>query len=365
LSLYFDRIPEGYKQIVLTQLELRLADIKEQKQPGETDAQKSLKKKTLDHLTGVVKSLLTDGAELRLAFTIDRDANTTALESKLQAKPGSKLAKDLAALGAASSLFSTLVTKDAFSLATTLGLPEALKAALGPVVDELIQKALAEQADPNQRRLAEQVLKALAPTLKAGEFDFGVSLRGPDKKGLFTAVTGLKVKEGKALEQVLRDVATTLPEAEKARIKFDVARAGGHAVHRVDGTDHLDADARRLFGESPVYVGFRPDAVVLAIGPDAEAAVKEALTAQAGPAVLAKAEASLPRLAQANKPDDPTRKAAAEAFGTKTDIPLATLQLTGSSDGLTLRLSGPTLFLKWAVKIDAAKKATPAPDPKK
>src|SRR5262249_9964882 len=160
---------------------------------------------------------------------------------------------------------------------------------------------------PTQRRLAEQGLKAIAPTLKSGELDLGVALRGPNERGLFTVVAGVKVVEGQALDRAVRDIYEVLPESEKGKITLDAAKAGGHPVHRLNTDLPLDPNARRMFGDGPAYVGIRPDALVLALGPEAERAVGEALAARPRPAPLARAEATVGRLAQAAPPDSPER----------------------------------------------------------
>src|SRR5262249_16663344 len=152
VGLHLDRIPEGYRQIVLTQLELRLADLKAKRDHGETDALNKLKGKVLDHFAGTVKALLTEGAKFRLTVKLDRAKDEASLETRLQGRAGTKLASDLAALGRASSRFGGALG-DALTAGATLGLPDTVRQALGPVVDEAIEKALAKQADPNQRRL--------------------------------------------------------------------------------------------------------------------------------------------------------------------------------------------------------------------
>lgn len=360
LSLHFDRIPEGYKQIVVTQLELRLADFKGQRAPGETDAQTALKGKILDHLVGVVKGLLTEGAELRVTVRLDRDKGEASLEARLQGRGGTKLASELAALGRATSLFAGRLG-DALSLGMTLGLPEAVRHALEPVIDEAIAKALASQADPNQRQLAEQALKALAPTLKSGELDAGLALRGPDSEGLFTLVVGARLVEGQRLDKVLRDVVAVLPEQDRAKVTLDAAKAGGHPIHRLDVGAQLDADVRRLFGEGGLFLGIRPDALVLALGPGGEKAVREVLTAEPQAAAPARASATISRLVKAVPPSNPSRKAALEVFTGPAADAQATLRLTAGPDGLALRVSVPSLVLKWGARIDAQKKAAEKP----
>src|SRR5262249_57190736 len=107
------------------------------------------------------------------------------------------------------------------------------------------------------RRQVERLLKALLPSLQAGELDAGVAVRGP-KGGQFPVVGGVKLKEGAALGQTLRDLAKEAlqgaPEAVRSKVHLDVAKVGGATVHRLDVQDQFDAKARKVFGDNPLFV---------------------------------------------------------------------------------------------------------------
>ena len=118
----------------------------------------------------------------------------------------------------------------------------------------------------------------MSPTLKAGELDVGFDLRGPGAKDLYTLVVGLKVQKGADVEKLLRDVAQGRP-AEQKSLKLDVAKAGDVDIHQIipDPNQPLDENVKRLIGDNPdIYFAIRDDAILLAGGPDALAALKEA-----------------------------------------------------------------------------------------
>jgi hypothetical protein len=347
-SLFIDRIPDNYKQIALSQLELKLADAKEARTAGDTPAHARLKATAADALAADVKSLLRDGTELRLRLGLDRRAGEFAADLSLNGRPGSRLASDLAGLGNARSLFGALAAKDAaLNFGLTVALPDRLREALGPVIDELTAKAAADEKDAGKRHVIEAGGRAWAPTFKSAELDLGASLRGPDAGGQFTALVGLKVVNGKGIEKFTRDLLAQIPEADRPRATFDVAKVGDSPVHRVDLGKHLDANGRRVLGDNPLFVAFRDDAVILAIGPDGLPAARDALTPAPETAPLLRLGAAIDRLARAAPPQDPFRKAAQEAFAQGKPGDGATqLRITGTETGLTVQARASTGLVK-------------------
>src|SRR4029077_19561586 len=107
---------------------------------------------------------------------------------------------------------------------------------------------LAKEKDPIKKALAEKLLNAVSPTLKAGELDILVGLRGPDSAGHYSAVVGLKVQDGKAIEQTLKDLIAQLPPPpEGVKIQLDAEKLAGVGLHKITGP--MDADAKKIFGD--------------------------------------------------------------------------------------------------------------------
>src|SRR5262249_52525502 len=152
--------------------------------------------------------------DLRFAVDVDRKTNELALELSLTAKEKSTLAAGIASLGETPSLFGGMLGKDApMSVLVHAALPESLRGVLGPVIDEAFRKELGKEKDEAKRQQSEKMLNALAPTLKAGELDAAFALRKAAKGDQFTAVMGMKLKDGSAVEKTLRDLVKDLPEA--------------------------------------------------------------------------------------------------------------------------------------------------------
>ncbi len=92
---------------------------------------------------------------------------------------------------------------------------------------------------------AEAFLKAVLPTLKAGELDAGFSLHGPGANGLYAVVIGLKVRQGADLEKAVKDALQKIPEKDREKVKFDVDKAGGVNIHSAVTDDKGDEKHRQ------------------------------------------------------------------------------------------------------------------------
>jgi hypothetical protein len=347
-TVRIDQVPDGLKQLFITQFEAQLPAAKEQKVEGETEAQKALREKTTEATAAQILALVRDGGELRFAVDVDRKANELAVELSLTAQPKSTLAAGIASLGETPSLFGGMVGKDApMSVLLHAALPESLRSPLGPVIDEGFRQALAKEKDEVKRQQSEKLLAALAPTFKTGELDAAFTMRKATKGDQYTVVTAMKVKDAGTLEKTLRDIIKDLPESERAKIKLDASTAGAVKIHRIEADKDLNPETRKLFGDNPSFLAFRKDAVFVALGPDGLSALTEAVALQpkAAPAVYFEmAMASLaPTLSQYQKS---APKAVKEAFGEDKGVDKIRLTVEGGK-ALKVRFAMKTPVIKF------------------
>jgi hypothetical protein len=314
-----------------------------------------MKAQVAQHVATRIKAILNDGESVTLRLAIDSTKDDLILDASFKAKPGSALAKDMEAAGKGRSLFAGLAGKgDALSGNLTVTLPEDIKKVLGPAIDEAIKKAVDDEKDQVKKALMKAGMERLAPTLKAGEIDAGVSIRGPDAAGHFTAIGGIHVKDGKGLEGFLRDVVKNMPEKDKSKIALDAESAGDVKIHKLT-IDELDADAKAMFGSTTIYLAARDDAILVALGPDALAALKTAAQAQAGSAKVLNVSVSVARMATIDKKDAGAGKVAKEVFGPSpsgTDTVTVTAEM---DQALKFRLVVKGKVIAFGVKAEEAK----------
>jgi hypothetical protein len=313
-----DQLPEGIKQIAESQIDVAVSNVEDQKRPGETEAQRKARQLGAKETARQLIAVLNEGRQLSLHLGIDRAAHDLYLEAALSGKPGTQLAASIAASAASPSLFAGLESpRSAVEVFLHGAVPAKARQQLVKSVDEAVHSALDKEQDPNKRALEEKLYAAILPTLKAGELDAAAELRGPKANKHYAAIAALRLKDGKKLEKVLRQVREQLPESAREKIKLDVETIGSATVDRLDIQQQFDEQAKKLFGAHPVYLAFRNDAVFVAGGDGGLSLLKEALNAKPGVLPPFKIDISVARLAplMAKQQKADVQAIAEKAFG--------------------------------------------------
>jgi hypothetical protein len=353
-TVNIDRIPKNLKEMALGKIDLELAKAKEKKEAKETPAQSDLKAAILDQISTHIKSLLREGGPIDLRVELDRSTNDLTLSATLAGKPDSTLAANIADLGKLKSLAASLAGRDsALSGLVDLSLPRKLRDVIGPVIDEGEQKAVAKQENKVKREILEAILTAVKPTLKAGEVDAGVDLRGPNDAGIYTAVAGVRVKDGEEIDKTLHKIVADLPPEVREFIKLDFDKVDKTAIHRV--TPHGEANPEIPLGDNPIYVAVRDDAVLIGAGAKGLEALKEVLGSTAKASPVARVELSLTRLAPLmEKENKGAVEAAKKAFAREIGADKVRVTIEGGP-ALKLRLNLKTYVVKFFSMIDRDK----------
>ncbi|MFO0846107.1 MAG: hypothetical protein U0797_27620 [Gemmataceae bacterium] len=279
LTANVDQIPPQLRKLAVSASALTLGEMKDRDLPGATEKQKALWAALLDDASRQVKAFLEDATTAQLKLDIDQKSSEVTATFTLDGKPGSKLVKDLAGLAPTASVAAGLGGKDSVMGGSLhLALPDAVKKAAAPAIEEAIGKAM-DNADPNVRDLVAPLVEKLKPTATSGKLDVGLDMRGPGKKGKYTLVMSLQVEKGADVEKAFKDLIDKLPAEAKEPIKTDVATEGGVNVHRVTQTK-VDEQAKEMFGTGPLYLALRDDAVFVTMGEDALSAIKDAIKAK-------------------------------------------------------------------------------------
>ncbi|HYV35440.1 MAG TPA: hypothetical protein VE988_07040 [Gemmataceae bacterium] len=264
----------------------------------ESNAQKAFANAVLKEFTGMLDSVFKEGEELNVNIDIDPKTKKLAAELTLTAKPRSKLADTIAKLGQRKTLFAGIMDKDAaMNGLLNFDMPASLRDAVSGMLQEAVDKALADLRDDVKKKQTTELFDALKPSLTAEDLDVGFSLRGPGKDKHFTLVAGFKLRQGDKLLATLMKLINDLPENERNNIKLFADKAGNVAIHRLDLQKTLDANVKEMFGEHPLFVAFRDDALFVSMGEDGLAVIKQAVTSQAKVAAPLQFDMSITRLA--------------------------------------------------------------------
>jgi hypothetical protein len=358
VTIRIDQIPDSIKEVGLGWLSLTAAQIREDKFEGKTQAQKDFTEQASKESMAQIKSLVNDGSELTIRVDIDRQKNDLSLSFSLNGKPGTKLATSIAEMGKHTSLFAGLIGKDsAASFLLTYALPERVRKALGPAIDELVATLPEKAPDETHKSLSQKVLKALGPSVKAGEIDVAVDFRGPSKDKHYTFVAGVKLKDGEAVEQAVKDLVKDLPQNVRDLVKIDAQKAGNVNIHAVEIDRVIDDKAREVLGNEPLHFAVRSNAIFLAAGEGNLAALKQALDAKPGQVDMVRLDVALARLAPLMSRDQPAApQAAKDAFKNPGDDRI-TVRVSGG-DALKTEVHAKVAVLKFLAIVGEAKQTS-------
>jgi len=354
-TINFDQIPEPLRDQVRGLVGLGLGQYKARNLPNETEAHKKLRIAAIDEVAAQFKTLLNEGQNLRLGLNINRKQSELSLSLDVSGKPGSGLARTFGDLGKQTSIGASLIgTDSAASALLHLALPASLRRALEPVLDEGYRSVLERIDNPTLKDVAETLLKGFDPTLKLAEADAALDLRGPGKNGKYTAVLGMKVKDGARLETALKNAVKEIPEQFRQALTLDAAKAGGINIHKI-APERPDPGFQATFGDGPVYFAVRDNALLVSAGEESLPALKEALAARPKESKILGIDLSLERLVPLLARENKSVPAAAKkAFKDKGSDRIRVVLEGGKA--LTLRATMRGEVIRFLVVADELKK---------
>ena len=201
-----------------------------------------------------------------------------------------------------------------------------------------------------------QIYKAVLPTLKLEAFDLATVLHGPLADQKYVFVGGLKVKDGRNLEKTVQEIVKEIPASERKGVKLNHDKIGDVAVHLIQPDQTPDEDLKKNLGNNHIYVAFRDDAILFAVGEHGMDALKQALGAMGSRADRATApvqlEMSIARLAPLAKEDqEKLQEAAKKVFtGDAKGKDRVRVSLQGG-DTLRLRLEANAEIMKLIAEV--------------
>ncbi len=346
-SFRIDQVSKDHKKLFLDGILTEFENQKE-KQPGESDAQHQARLAGMSMAKDVMAMLVDESKDLTLGLQVDRKQDRIALDLALTAMPGSRLAGHFKAFGAARSMFSGFAKDAAASLLINLPLPEDLRKQLAQLFEQGFKEGLKDIKDEKERKLAEKVFETLKNSLIDDSIDIGAALRGPlpDKK--FVIVAGAKVKDGKKLEDLVRDLIKEIPAADRAKIKLDHDKIGNLSVHLIQA-DANDPEVERIFGKANLYVVMKQNVALMTFGEHGMTAMKDALAMLDKPAAQATApiqlELAISKLMLLAPPDQLPEELKKIFQGADKDKDKVKISIQGG-DALRLRLDVDAQIIK-------------------
>ncbi len=286
VKVYFDRLPKELRNQIGNSLKDLKTKLEALKLPA--DASEPARK-AVDELIKLgtrYTDMLQDAESAGARVILDVNTGEAGIEVALAGKPGSALAKVIADRQPSTNKFAGLITPDTIA-GLKLQLPFFAKEIQSAAVIglEAGQKQLAESAPPEFKALIDETFKGLVRTVNDGECDLAISLRGPDKDGLYSVVGAVAFEDPSGVEKELRALyKKELPAMYKGVFNLDIAEVGKTKIHQAKVGGFLPPEVQKVFGEeASVTFAFAPNGIFFAFGPDAINTMKTALTVKKMP----------------------------------------------------------------------------------
>jgi len=293
VRLSLANVPENYRMLLPILLQ-QGAQI--EKLEGESDAEFAKRKQATDESIQATVAMINDLNEITVGLAFDEAATKAYLDVATTAKPGSKTAEAMKkSYSGATSVFSALTQADAaLSLAmASKSVPseqdaKQFQAMLASARSAAARKFQEEGLSGDELALAKQslddVLGVIEKTVMSGQID-GAATVAFDK-GRLTVVGGMKLVDGQKIaaagKRIIDRVGKDEPRVTEA-VKLNVDKVGGVSLHKAAvPTAEIDANdkaLKSLVGDTFEFAaGTSDDAIYVALGRDAYAALKDAVT---------------------------------------------------------------------------------------
>ncbi len=274
-TLMADQIPDAARKMALDWI---AENIKEAAEHEDNDVAKS----QIAVYQKWTEMFAQDSKESTLKVNFERASGELAFAFNVTPKQGTKLATEVAAIKPGQSLFTKLVgAAGAINLAVNSHVDaEITKVAVKlfqDANDDLFSMFNIEIEDEKTKEEVRKLFRALVPSLETGSLDGAVTMRGPGAKH-YTGLMGLKLKDGKKIEEQIRKLVDVLPKEQRDRFKLDKEKVAGFAVHSFNQGDDNEY-FKKIFGDETVFFAIRDDAIVVGVGENSAKAVGETLAA--------------------------------------------------------------------------------------
>jgi hypothetical protein len=280
ITVNLDILPDDLRKQTIAAMEEKYREERKKLRPGLTKEENDMAMELADGLVSEMIALVRDSQALELKLD-----DKWVLEARLRARAGSPLAASIAALGSTPSRFAGLLKEDdLLGMLINFRLSEATRVKFHTWFDKTLSDAIKAEKIQSQRELLELSGAALMPTIKAGELDTAIAVRRAQNSTAVGAVWAIKVKDGATIERMQREMLKKHSTDKKvAKIVFDAEKAGAVSLHRMDASawkKNVGKDATavaKLFGDNPFYFTDLADAVIIGMGENSLALVKDAL----------------------------------------------------------------------------------------
>ncbi|MDE0818478.1 MAG: hypothetical protein OSA92_12505, partial [Pirellulaceae bacterium] len=368
-----DAIPEVFKQLMMSQIEVGMQQSIQQPLPNETeDAFEARRAIALQGMKDVQK-MINELESVTVGFNIDQTRQSVYFDVGITAKEGSDTAKQFSYEDTTTQLAGFLTESAAAQMNMSTSFDTAQAEQINISLETLRTQAIAQiQNDPTipNEELRGLAIKAISTfmdvgkaTLSSGKIDMAGSVDLTDEG--ISVIAAAVVPQAEQLDQIVRDFVKIATEQDPSfpEVEIDAQKKGDTSFHVIRiPIPEYEAEARSAFGESvEVSIGMGPDRIYIGVGKDNLKRLSAAIDASAadkGKKVSAALlKGSVHRILQfaAEQTQDLTLQQAAAAAASITGKDTASMELSVIKNGARYRIEVEAGVLKAiAVGVQAA-----------
>ncbi|MCE9565483.1 MAG: hypothetical protein K8U57_25970 [Planctomycetes bacterium] len=229
--------------------------------------------------------LLHGGADTFTArISMDPATGNIVGEATLTPKPNTQLAKDIAAFKLSPNRFASLTNHPDTAAAFHGRLPLFTSEIRNSFV-ALLEKGQKENdaRGRQEKGMLEELLRGAIRTVKEGDLDVAVAVRGPHKDGSFTAIGGISFDDAATMEKEIKAFFDkSAPPEIKECMKWDADKLGKIAIHTFSFPEKGPGPITKAFGGAQCTgaFAFAPHGVIGVMSADPVPVLKEVLAAK-------------------------------------------------------------------------------------
>lgn len=277
LTLNIAGIPDDLIKNIVPQIELMVAQAKQNKKPNETPVETKLREETAEYMMQTIVQLLTQGEEFMVKLDMDRKSGDIELAVGLEGKKGTDLAKGIAGAGAQKSLGAAIRGKNSALHAHLNALiPDYMKKEIIRSGLEEAGKVIAAEKDEGKKKAAKELLDAMTPALQKGLIDVAADIQ-IQPNGKYGFLLAAQMEKSSKLEDWVKNIHKELPDAEKKKLEINQDKEGSVNLHKI--TFPMAPEDEKLFGSGTAYVAFAENKILFAVGENARQIIGTALKA--------------------------------------------------------------------------------------
>ncbi|MEC7565559.1 MAG: hypothetical protein VX738_07735 [Planctomycetota bacterium] len=273
-----DAIPEVFKQLMMSQIQVGLQQSLQQPLPGETEdafeARRAVAMQSIEDMQKMVNEL----ESMTVGFNIDQTRQSVYVDFGITAKEGTDTAKQFDYSGTTTDL-AGFISEDAaiqLNVASTFDTSQAEQASISleALRAQAIEQIRNDQAVPSEE-LRALAIKAISTffdvgnaTLKTGKIDMAGNVEMSSSN--FTVVAGAFVPQAEQLDEIVREFVKIASEQDPSfpEVEIDALKFGDASFHLMKiPVPEFEEEARAIFGDTiEITIGMGADRLYLGAG---------------------------------------------------------------------------------------------------